>query len=92
MAIAQRQVTACRKHISTNRCPKKAIPSVIQALGDYILLKRFEKGLARREVAQRIGVSTSTLRQWELSLHTPTGAEWLALKDLLNLEDWPEKP
>jgi DNA-binding transcriptional regulator YiaG len=91
LAIAQRTITVCRKHISTNRSPKKAIPTLIQTLGDYLLLKRFEKGLSQRQVAQRVDVTILTVKQWEGDRQTPTEAEWLALKDLLNLTEWPSK-
>jgi DNA-binding transcriptional regulator YiaG len=70
---------------------EKAIPSAIETLGDYLLLKRFEKGLSQWQVAHTMGVTTKTVKWWERDRQTLTEAQWLKLKDLLGLTDWQRK-
>jgi len=89
LGFTHRVITACRKHISIIRKPKKAIPAVIKTTGDYLLFKRYEKGLTQGQVAQVVGVTSMIVKDWEEDVQTPTETEWIALKDLLALTEWP---
>lgn len=57
----ERSIRTCRRKNTSRLQPKKAIPAAIKTLGDYLLVKRYEKGLQQRYVAQMAGVATLTV-------------------------------
>jgi len=55
-------------------------------MGDQLLLKRIEANVTQSEVAQKLGVSTITVRKWEHGYACPTEDHWQALSHLLHLD------
>lgn len=85
MEIAQRTISASHKHISVDRKPRKAVPTTPKTLGDYILLKRYEKRLDMRKISSQLGISPSLLCAWENDLCEPAPEHLKALTDLYGL-------
>ena len=71
MALAQRQIRVSRADIPMNRQRRKHIPSIIATLGDYMQAKRYEKGLHRYQVADKMGIAASLVSVWESGNSTP---------------------
>jgi ribosome-binding protein aMBF1 (putative translation factor) len=87
LAIAHRRIRASRSHISTNRIPTKALPTTVNTLGDRIMVKRFERGLSRAQLARLLGVMTKIVVQWENDLLLPHDCEREALAKVLSVEE-----
>ena len=51
-------------------CPK-GYPAQLNTLGDHMRKRRLDLGLLQREVAEKIGVTESTIWNWEANLSTP---------------------
>ncbi len=49
----------------------KPYPKELNTLGDHLKKKRLDLGLFRKEVAQSIGVNTTTIRNWETNRFAP---------------------
>ncbi len=49
----------------------KPYPKELNTLGDHLKKKRLDLGLFRKEVAQLVGVNTTTIRNWEINRFTP---------------------
>ena len=48
-----------------------AYPAVISTIGDHIRTRRLDLGLFQKEAADRIGVDTNTITNWELNRSEP---------------------
>ena len=46
-------------------------PKELITLSDHILARRLDKGMLQREAAKEIGISTSTLENWERKQSSP---------------------
>ena len=44
-----------------------AYPEVVDTIGDHIRKRRLDQGLLQKEVAERIGVTTDSITNWELN-------------------------
>lgn len=55
----------------TASTPKPGYPKQFKHLGDHIKAKRIGRGLLQKEVAKQIGVTTSTVVNWETGLTEP---------------------
>ena len=55
----------CHVSLTASRPPPPAYPKELSTLGDHLRKKRFELGLLQREVAQRLGVDTASVTNWE---------------------------
>jgi ribosome-binding protein aMBF1 (putative translation factor) len=86
LGFAQRKIHASRSHIPTNRKPKKAVPTTVKTLGDYIQTMRFKKGLHQCQLAEALGVPASLIALWEKDRQAPTEDQWTRLAPLLNLD------
>jgi DNA-binding transcriptional regulator YiaG len=86
LGIAQRTIRVSRRHIPTNRHPRKALPQAPKTLGDHIQVKRFEKGLTRSKLARMLEVPAELVTNWERDLKTPNDGQWQALAEVLRLE------
>ncbi len=51
--------------------PRK-LPTVLNALGDHIKKRWLELGLLQHQLAERLGVKTDTILNWEHNRTTPT--------------------
>ena len=75
----------------------KSYPTAILTLGDHIRKRRLDLGLLQREVAERIGVTTQTITNWELGRTEPGIRALVAIVDFLGYvpfsmgEAFPEK-
>ena len=49
----------------------QSYPKALIALGDHIRKRRLDLGLLQKEVAERIGVTTQTITNWELARTEP---------------------
>jgi DNA-binding transcriptional regulator YiaG len=94
LAIAQQTIRASRSHISTNRQPRKSIPTNPKTLGDYIHIKRYEKRLTLSQVADNIGVTVAVVKSFESDVELPNDLQWLSLQELLGVDPRlkPTKP
>ena len=54
-------------------------------LGDRIAAAREASGLTQKELAQRVGIKTSTLRGWEDDLNEPRANRWSMLAGILGV-------
>jgi ribosome-binding protein aMBF1 (putative translation factor) len=86
LGIARRKIIVSRRHIPTNRHPRKALPKALKTLGDHIQVKRFEKGLTRSRLARMLEVPPELVTNWERDLETPNDGEWQALAQTLSFE------
>jgi ribosome-binding protein aMBF1 (putative translation factor) len=82
LANSQRSICISRKHISTNRSPRKAFPRIVKTLGDHIQVKRVEKGFKLNELAKKMGVTKSVVVFWESDEKLPNEREWQLLESL----------
>ncbi len=55
----------CRVTLRGRKPRDPAYPDELRALGDHIRKRRLDLGLLQREVAQEIGVTVFTIRNWE---------------------------
>jgi transcriptional regulator with XRE-family HTH domain len=46
---------------------------------------RKRRGYSRREVAEELGVSPTTIQNWELGVSEPTVRQWFRLADLFGV-------
>jgi DNA-binding transcriptional regulator YiaG len=76
-------VRVSRTHISLNRKPRKRIPTSINTPGDYILAKRYEKGLHPYEIGKKMGIAGSLVLAWERGESRPDEAQWNMLGRVL---------
>ncbi len=58
-------------HFTLNCARPQPYPKKINTLGDHLKKKRLDLGLFRKEVAQIIAVSTTTIRNWEKNRFAP---------------------
>jgi len=86
LGIAQRTVVAVFDYPSQRFSPRKLIPVKVKTLGDQLHLGRIKVNLFRSEVAQKVGVSTRTVRKWEHGHACPNEDHWQALANLLRLD------
>ena len=56
--------------------PPATYPTELHTVGDHLRKRRFDFGLLQGEAAERIGVDTSTVTNWELGHATPA-LRWL---------------
>jgi hypothetical protein len=61
LAFTQRQIRVSRVHISLNRNRRKQIPTVIKTSGDYIQVKRYEKGPHPYQIAGKMEIETALI-------------------------------
>ena len=66
--------------------PRKLIPVNIKTLGDQLHLARIKANLSQPEVALKLGVSTRTVRKWEIGSVCPTEHHWQMLMSVLHLD------
>ena len=86
MAIAERTIHISRIHIPAKRYPRKSVPTTPKTLGDHIRLKRYEKGLLLRQVAEMTGVTVTTLKSFESDATIPNDLQWQSLEKFLMLD------
>jgi len=86
LGIAQRTVVAVFDYPSQRFSPRKLIPVNVKTLGDQLHLARIKANLSQSEVAQKLGVSTRTVRKWEHGYACPTEDHWQVLAHLLRLD------
>ncbi|HEY5503528.1 MAG TPA: helix-turn-helix domain-containing protein [Sedimentisphaerales bacterium] len=92
LAFAQRQIRVSRADIPMNRQRRKHIPSIIATLGDYMQAKRYEKGLHRYQVADKMGIAASLVSAWESGNSTPDKTQWQMLSELLSFDSGVDLP
>lgn len=61
----------CHARLSGPRPLPRSYPQVLVTIGDHLRKRRLDLGLLQREVADRLGVSKSTVTNWELNRSTP---------------------
>ena len=58
-----------------------------ETLGGRIKNYRIENGLNQRQLAKMLGVNETTIRSWELNLHTPFSKKMKLLGELINQKE-----
>jgi ribosome-binding protein aMBF1 (putative translation factor) len=86
LAIAQRTIHVSRHHISTNRKPRKPVPTTLKTLGDHIHIKRYEKRLSLSQVADYVGVTMTVIKSFESDAELPNDSQLQSLQKLLGLD------
>src|ERR1017187_406772 len=94
LAFTERTIHISRRHISTNRQPRKAVPTTPRTLGDHIHIKRYEKRLSLSQVALNMGLTTTAVKSFESDAELPNDLQWQSLQRLLGLDPRlkPTKP
>ena len=86
LGIAQRSVVAVFDSPSQRFSPRKLIPVNVKTFGDQLQLARIKANLSQPEVAQKLRVSTRTVRKWEHGYACPTEDHWQVLAQFLRLD------
>ena len=86
LGIAQRTIRVSRAHIPTDRQPRKPLPLSIQTLGDLIQVKRYEKNLTLRQLAQKMGIANASVKAWEEGSCSPDSEQIVELMNYLGFE------
>jgi transcriptional regulator with XRE-family HTH domain len=68
---------------------KSAVPKQLKTLGDHIRRRRVERGLLQLEVAQQIGVTKSTIWNWERNASSPRWRCWPKIVTFLGYDPLP---
>ena len=88
---------SCHLTLEADKPLPKSYPTAILTLGDHIRKRRLDLGLLQREVAERIGVTTDTITNWELARTEPGIRSLVAIIDFLGYvpfspgESYPER-
>jgi transcriptional regulator with XRE-family HTH domain len=61
----------CHAHLNGSRPLPRAYPQVLLTIGDHLRKRRLDLGLLQREIADKLGVTESTVTNWELNRTTP---------------------
>lgn len=61
----------CHAHLKGPRPLPPAYPQVLVTIGDHLRKRRLDLGLLQRELAERLGVTESTVTNWELNRTRP---------------------
>jgi DNA-binding transcriptional regulator YiaG len=83
LGFAHRTIRASRNHISANRKPRKAFPTIVKTLGDEIQVKRKESELSARKLAGMLNVPVATVTSWERGQSIPNPAQLALISKLL---------
>jgi len=62
----------CHVRLTGQRPLPDAYPTRMSTLGDHLRKRRLDLGLLQREVAERLGVTATTVCNWENARSTPT--------------------
>ena len=65
------RVAFCHAHRKGPRPLPRAYPRVLATIGDHLRKRRLDLGLLQGEVADRLGVTESSVTNWELSRTEP---------------------
>ena len=88
---------SCHLKLEADKPLPQSYPTAILTLGDHIRKRRLDLGLLQRDVAERIGVSTDTITNWELARTEPGIRSLVAIIEFLGYvpfsmgESFPEK-
>jgi DNA-binding transcriptional regulator YiaG len=90
LGIAQRTIRVLRAHIPAPKTRPKSLPTSIQTLGDLIQVKRYEKRLTLWKLAQKMGITTGSVRGWEDGTGQPNSQQIALLMKHLGfaLREW----
>ena len=61
----------CHVTLTASRPLPPAYPQELKTIGDYIRKKRLDLGLYQKDVAQRLGVTTDSVTNWEKGRSSP---------------------
>jgi ribosome-binding protein aMBF1 (putative translation factor) len=86
LGISDRIIHTSRSDIAPNRPSRKPFPASIKTLGDYIRVKRAEKGFTQAQLAQMAGVVKATISRWERDVEFPDEHQAQLLESLLGLD------
>jgi DNA-binding transcriptional regulator YiaG len=64
-----------RAHIPVPRIRRKSLPVNIKTLGDLIHMKRYQENLTLWQLAQKMGITTASVRAWEDGIGQPNGLQ-----------------
>ena len=66
----------CQARLTGRKPADPAYPAVVKTVGDHLRKRRLDLRLRQRDVADRLGVDTTTITNWELG-HTVPGFGWM---------------
>jgi DNA-binding transcriptional regulator YiaG len=92
LSIAQRTLNVSRRHLCIPKRPTKRFPAAPKTLGDSIKVKRYERDLTLGDIARKLGVSVSVVKDWEDDRRRPDENARKALDRLLGLGIKPFRP
>jgi transcriptional regulator with XRE-family HTH domain len=79
----------CHVRLQGRRPLPHTYPQVLAIIGDHLRKRRLDLGLFQREVAQRLGVDTATITNWELGRTAPAIRFLPALTRFLGYNPYP---
>ncbi|MDB6054379.1 MAG: hypothetical protein JWN25_1902 [Verrucomicrobiales bacterium] len=85
LGITQRSIRVSRRHISTERIPRKGFPKDVKTLGDQIRFKRLELNIPRVQAARALKVTARKFSRFERDMEIPTDAHMVVLQRLLQI-------
>src|SRR5512147_702869 len=80
---------SCHTRLIAPRPLPASSPKSLKTLGDHIRKRRLELGLLQCEVAELLGVGTSTIWNWESNARTPTYRYYGGIVRFLDYNPFP---
>ena len=62
---------SCQLELEAEKPLPEVYPKVLKTLGNHLRKRRLDLGLLQKEVAERLGVTTDTITNWELNRCEP---------------------
>ena len=69
--------------------PDSSYPRELSTFGRHLKRRRLDLGLYQREAAEKLGVCTHTVRNWEAGRSSPVITQWPAIIRLLGYDPHP---
>lgn len=82
----------CHAHLNGPRPLPRSYPQVLATIGDHLRKRRLDLGLLQRELADQLGVTESTVTNWELNRTAPALRFLPHIISLLGFDPRPAGP
>jgi transcriptional regulator with XRE-family HTH domain len=76
--------------LKAQKRPSAAYPKQLKTWGEHIRNKRLDLGLTQSDVARQLGVTESTVWNWESNATSPTWRSWKPIMRFLGYSPMPQ--